>query len=155
MKPRFVSGLLLLGLILVLVSACQEGGYYSEPPGPEPEGYMPVSPGPPYFYVAVDGLALRAGPSTSTPILTTLRFNQQVEMMGTSDGGWFQVRDPGTGTVGWAASRYLQSYPGSYPRSVPAKRHPATKEKGEPAQEEQAPASAPAPTPAPAHPKVM
>ena len=154
MKLRLVSGLLLLGLILALVSACQEG-YYSEPPGPEPEAYMPVSPGPPYFYVTVDGLALRAGPSTSTPILTTLRFNQQVEMMGTSDGGWFQVRDPGTGTVGWAASRYLQSYPGNYPRPVPRRRPPATKEKGEPAQEEQAPASAPAPTPAPAHPKVM
>ena len=156
MKPRLVSGLLLLGLILVMVSACEQPGYYSEPP-PPPESTMPPAPGPPYFYVTVDSLALRAGPSTSYPILTTLSFNQQVEMMGTNSAGWFQVRDPGTGMVGWAASRYLQSFPGSYPRPVPARRPPAKKEKGGPAQEEQAPASAPAPTPAPApaHPKVM
>jgi len=146
MKPRLISGLLLVGLILALVSACEGPSTYSEPPGPPPEAYMPPAPGPPYFYVAVDGLALRSGPGTSNPILTTLSFNQQVEMMGTSAGGWFQVRDPSTGTVGWAASRYLQSYPASYPRSAPARRPP-------PKKEEQAPA--PAPTPAPGQPKVM
>ena len=146
MKPRLVSGLLLLGLILALVSACEQPSTYSEPPGPGPEATMPPAPGPPYFYVAVDGLALRSGPGTSNPILTTLSFNQQVEMMGTSAGGWFQVRDPSTGTVGWAASRYLQSTPASYPRSAPARRPP-------PKKEEQAPA--PAPAPAPGQPKVM
>jgi uncharacterized protein YgiM (DUF1202 family) len=156
MKTRLVRGLLLSGLILAMVSACQQPGTYSEPPPPMPEATMPPSPGPPYFYVTVDGLALRAGPGTSNPILTTLSFNQQVEMLGTNAGGWFQVRDPSTGTVGWVASRYLQSYPGSYPRPVPPKRPPAKKEKGE-TQEEQAPAPtpAPAPAPAPANPKVM
>jgi len=145
MKPRLVSGLLLLGLILALVSACEQPSTYVEP-GPPPEATMPPAPGPPYFYVAVDGLALRSGPGTSNPILTTLSFNQQVEMMGTSAGGWFQVRDPSTGTVGWAASRYLQSYPASYPRSAPARRAP-------PKKEEQAPA--PTPAPAPVQPKAM
>ena len=155
MKPRLVSGLLLLGLILALVSACEQPSTYPESTGPGPEATMPPAPGPPYFYVAVDGLALRSGPSTGNPILTTLSFNQQVEMLGTNAGGWFQVRDLSTGTIGWAASRYLQSFPVSSPRSVPKKRPPAQKEKGEPAEEEPAPAPGQAPAPAPGQPKVM
>jgi uncharacterized protein YgiM (DUF1202 family) len=139
MKPRLVSGLLLLGLILALVSACVQPSTYPEDTGPPPEAYLPPAPGLPVYYVAVDGLALRAGPGTSNSILTTLSFNQQVEMLGAS-GSWFQVRDPSTGTVGWSASRYLQPYPMGSPRPVPRKRPPA---------EEQAPA------PAPAAPKAM
>jgi uncharacterized protein YgiM (DUF1202 family) len=146
MKPRLVIGLLLLGLILALVSACQEGpGYYSEPPGPGPENFMAPAPGPPNFFVVVDGLALRAGPGTGNRILTTLSFNQQVEMLGSNGSGWYQVRDLSTGTVGWAAARYLQSFPMSSPRPVPRKRPPAEREQ----------APAPAPAPGPGQPKVM
>ena len=130
-----------------------------------PAAAMAPTPGPPYFYVAVDSLALRAGPSTSNRILTTLSLNQRVEMLGMNAGGWSQVRDLSSGMIGWAASRYLESFPVSSPRPVPKKRPAAKKEKGEPAEEEQAPAPAAAPapapapattpTPAPGHPKVM
>ncbi|MGO9176964.1 MAG: SH3 domain-containing protein [Desulfobaccales bacterium] len=151
MKPRLVIGLLLLGLILALVSACQEGGGYSGPPGPGPEAVMAPAPGPPNFFVSVDGLALRAGPGTGNPILTTLGFNQQVEMLSSNGSGWYQVRDLSTGTVGWAAARYLQSFPMSSPTPVPRKRPPAEGEQA-PAP---APTPAPAPAPAPGQPKVM
>jgi uncharacterized protein YgiM (DUF1202 family) len=120
-----------------------------------PAAAMAPTPGPPYFYVAVDNLALRAGPSTGNRILSTLSLNQRVEMLGMNAGGWSQVRDLRTGTIGWAAPRYLESFPVSSPMPVPRKRPAAKKGKEAPAEEEQAPAAAPAPAPAPAKPKVM
>jgi uncharacterized protein YgiM (DUF1202 family) len=120
-----------------------------------PAAAMAPTPGPPYFYVAVNSLALRARPSTGNRILTTLSLNQRVEMLGMNAGGWSQVRDLRTDTIGWAASRYLESFPVSSPRSVPKKGPPAKKEKGEPAEEEPAPAPGQAPAPAPGQPKVM
>jgi uncharacterized protein YgiM (DUF1202 family) len=105
-------------------------------------GWIPAvavspSPGPPYYYVNVTSLALRAGPSTSSRMITTLGFNSQVEMLGMSPGGWAQVRDVRTGIIGWVAARYLESFPVSYPKAVPKKR-PATK-KAAPAEPEEAP----------------
>jgi len=90
------------------------------------------SPGPPYLYVAVSSLALRAGPSTGNRILTTMNLNDQVEMLGMNAAGWAQVRHLRTNIIGWAASRYLESFPVSYPRSVPKKRKAPAKEKEEP-----------------------
>ena len=97
--------------------------------------------GPPYYYVDVSSLALRAGPSTGSHILTTLGLNHQVEMLGSGVGGWVQVRDARTGIIGWVASRYLESFPVSYPKSVPKKPRPRL---GDPAEPEQpAPKAAP------------
>lgn len=95
-------------------------------------GWIPAaaaapSPGPPYFYVAVNSLALRSGPSTGNRILTTLPLNNQVEMLGMNSGGWSQVRDTRTSIIGWVAARYLESFQVSYPRPVPKKRSPAKK----------------------------
>ncbi len=118
-----------------------------------PAAAMASTPGPPYFYVAVDGLALRAGPSTGNLILTTMSLNSRVEMLGMNAGGWSQVRDLRTDRIGWAASRYLESFPVSYSMPVPRKRPPAKQENAQPAAEEQPPAPTPAPvapTPAPA-----
>jgi uncharacterized protein YgiM (DUF1202 family) len=89
-------------------------------------GWMTVSalsprPGPPFYYVNVSSLALRSGPSTSHRLLTTLSFNQQVEMLGMSPAGWAQVRDTRNGMIGWVAARYIEPYPLSYPRPVPKK----------------------------------
>ena len=109
-------------------------------------GWVPASavsmrPGPPYFYVNVSSLALRAGPSTGNRILTTLGLNNQVEMLGSGVGGWVQVRDLRTGTIGWVAARYLESFPVAYPKAVPQKKRAPAK-KGAPAEEE-----APKPSP--------
>ena len=81
-------------------------------------------------------LALRAGPSTGSRIFTTLNLNNQVEMLGANAAGWSQVRDLRTNLIGWGASRFLESFPVSYPRSVPPKRAPSkpgTPEEGAPA----------------------
>jgi uncharacterized protein YgiM (DUF1202 family) len=103
-------------------------------------GWVPASsvsmrPGPPYFYVNVSSLALRAGPSTGNRVLTTLGLNNQVEMLGSGVGGWVQVRDVRSGTIGWVAARYLESFPVTYSRSAPKKKRAPSK-KGEPAEEE-------------------
>ncbi len=95
----------------------------------------------------MNSLALRAGPSTGNRILTTLNLNDRVEMLGTNAAGWAQVRDLRTSIIGWVASRYLESFPVSYPKSVPKKRAPK-KEKSAPAGPEETP-------PAPAKPRVM
>jgi len=109
-----------------------------------PATALAIRPGPPYYYVDVNGLALRSGPSTAHRILTTLNLNQQVEVLGSGGGGWLQVRDTRTNIIGWVYGRYLESVPVSHPRSAPKHRgtHKAS------------PESAPAPK-ATAPPKAM
>jgi len=83
-------------------------------------------PGPPY-YVNVNSLALRDAPSPDSRVLTTLHFNDPVEMLGVGTSGWAQVRDLRSSIVGWVAPRYLSSAPLSYPKSSPRRRAPARK----------------------------
>lgn len=95
-------------------------------------GWIPATavtprPGPPYYYVNVSSLALRAGPSTGNRILTTIPLNNQVEMLGSGVGGWVQVRDVRTNTIGWVAGRYLESFPVSHPKATVKKRAPGKK----------------------------
>jgi uncharacterized protein YgiM (DUF1202 family) len=92
-----------------------------------PAAALSIRPGPPYYYVNVNGLALRSGPSTANRILTTLNLNQQVEVLGSGVGGWLQVRDTRTNIIGWVYGRYLESVPVTYPRSAPKHRRPAKK----------------------------
>lgn len=111
-------------------------------------GWVPATavstrPGPPYYYVDVSSLALRAGPGTGSRMLTTLGLNDQVEMLGSGAGGWVQVRDLRTNIIGWVAGRYLESFPVSYPKA-PKPRAPATKGAPEP-EEAPAPKVPPAP----------
>lgn len=117
-----------------------------EPPPPPP-----VSEGPPpssTFFVNVNGLALREGPTTAAPQISTLEFNDEVQLMGTSDG-WGQVLDVRRNITGWASMRYLQPSPAYSPRSVPRRERPAPKQ---PTPE---PSGTPPPTPGTPTPKVM
>jgi uncharacterized protein YgiM (DUF1202 family) len=108
--------------------------YKSRNSGWVPASAVSMRPGPPYYYVNVSSLALRAGPSTGNRILTTLGLNRQVEMLGSGVGGWVQVREVRTGTIGWVAARYLESFPVTYPKAVPQKKRAPAK-KGAPAEE--------------------
>lgn len=79
-------------------------------------GWLPAiavssKPGPPFYYVNVSSLALRAGPGTGHKVLATLSLNDQVEMLGISPAGWAQVRDVRRQIIGWCASRYLEAFP--------------------------------------------
>jgi len=78
----------------------------------------------PTYYVNINSLTLREGPSPSSGVLTTLRFNDPVEMLGVGPSGWAQVRDLRSSLVGWAPPRYLSSEPSSYPKSSPRRRAP-------------------------------
>jgi uncharacterized protein YgiM (DUF1202 family) len=69
----------------------------------------------PYYYVAVLKLSLRAKPSNRSDVVRTLDFNNQVQKIGEADG-WFRVRQPSSGAVGWVASRDLESQPALAPR---------------------------------------
>jgi hypothetical protein len=97
-----------------------------------PASALSIRPGPPYYYVNVNGLALRSGPATSYRILTTLNLNQQVEVLSSGPGGWLQVRDTRTNLIGWSYGRYLESFPVRYPRSTPRKRRSSRKGAPEP-----------------------
>jgi uncharacterized protein YgiM (DUF1202 family) len=89
-------------------------------------------PGQPYYYVAVRKLALRAKPSDLSEVIRTLGPNDQVEKVGETEG-WFNVRQPSTGAVGWVVSRYLENLPSISPRGVPSKKKPGTSQpKGKP-----------------------
>ena len=77
----------------------------------------------PYYYVAVKKLVLRAKPSDRSGVVRTLGVNDQVEKIGETEG-WFNVRQPASGAVGWVISRYLDTLPLTSPRGEPSKKKP-------------------------------
>jgi hypothetical protein len=76
-----------------------------------------------FCYVAVRKLILRAKASNQAEAVRTLGLNDQVEKIGESEG-WFNVRQPSSGAVGWVISRYLETLPLTSPRGGPAKKKP-------------------------------
>lgn len=96
----------------------------------------------PPYYVNISSLPLRDGPRENANVMTTLRFNDPVEMLGVGTSGWAQVRDLQSSMVGWVPPRYLSAGPPSYPKSSPRRRAPARKAAPK---EEKAPTEAPAP----------
>jgi uncharacterized protein YgiM (DUF1202 family) len=73
-----------------------------------------------YYYVAVRKLNLLARPSSRGEVIRALQFNDQVQKLGETDG-WFIVRQPSSGALGWVVSRDLETMPLLSPRGVPAK----------------------------------
>jgi uncharacterized protein YgiM (DUF1202 family) len=74
----------------------------------------------PYYYVAATKLILRGKPSNRSEAVRTLRFNDQVQKLGETKG-WFKVRQPSSGAVGWVTNRDLETLPLIFPRGVPSK----------------------------------
>jgi len=93
----------------------------------------------PTYYVNSTSLPLRDAPRPSGGVLTTLHFNDPVEMLGVGKSGWAQVRDLRSSVVGWAPPRYLSETSMSSPPSSKRRRAPARKA---PPQEKPAPPSA-------------
>ncbi len=123
----FVVALCTLALTLF---ACVEPEPYSPPPVVDYSS-PPPSPPPTFYFVNVSGLALREGPTTAAPQITSLNFNDQVEILDTS-GSWARVRVTNLGLTGWASMRYLQPMPSDRPRPVPSKRPSAPKKETPP-----------------------
>jgi uncharacterized protein YgiM (DUF1202 family) len=89
----------------------------------------------PYYYVAVRKLALRAKPSNRAGVVRTLGFNDQVEKIGETEG-WFNVRQPASGAVGWVVRRSLETLPSIFVRGEPVEKKPRpVQQKAEPAPE--------------------
>jgi len=86
--------------------AAQAPAVLSEPTTPSPPKVTTPTPSPPMYVVKVHSLALRDGPTMSTPQIATLNFNDEVELLETS-GGWGRVRDVRRNIVGWSYMRYL------------------------------------------------
>ena len=86
--------------------------------------------------MAVKKLALRAKPSNRAEVIRTLNLNEQVEKIGETEG-WFNVRQPVSGAVGWVFSRHLETLPSVFPRGKPVKQKPR------PAQQKAVPAPEP------------
>ena len=126
-----LTGLALCVMALALFLGCVEPG--PPPPPPPPMVETPPPPGPPRYFVTVSGLSLRAGPSTSESQIGTLDFNDEVELMDTTDG-WARVYDLRRDRTGWASMRYLQPMPADRPRTVPRRKAPAPKESPKPAE---------------------
>jgi Bacterial SH3 domain len=141
---RTLTGLALCLVALTMLMACMEAG----PPSPPP---VTEAPPPPTYFVNVSGLALRSAPTTAAPQISTLQFNDEVKLMGSSDG-WGRVLDVRRNISGWASLRYLQSSPAHRPLSVPRHETPATKQPTPTPGPSETPPSKPAETPVP---KVM
>ena len=113
-------GVALCAMVLNLL-ACEAPAPMPPPPPPEEVMGPPPGPEPSFYFVNVSSLALREGPTTAAPQISTLNFNDQVELMEVS-GSWGRVRDVGRNLIGWASMLYLQPMPASQPRSVPKRR---------------------------------
>jgi hypothetical protein len=120
-----LTGLFLGVMALTVLMACVEPA--PPPPPPAPVVEAPSPPPPPLYFVNVSSLALREGPTTSAPQISTLHFNDEVQLLDTS-GGWGRVVDVSRDLTGWAYMRYLQPVPADRPRPVRRRRAPATKE---------------------------
>ena len=114
-QRRTLIGLALVVMALSLCMGCVEPG---PPPPPPPMVEPPPPPPPSLYFVTVSGLALREGPTTAAPQIGTLDFNNEVQILETTDG-WARVLEVGRGRTGWASMRYLQPMPADRPRSVP------------------------------------
>jgi hypothetical protein len=131
MTLRQILTALTLGVMaLTLCLGCVE-------PSPPPPAVVveppPPPPSPQLYFVNVSSLALREGPTTASPQIGTLQFNDEVEILETSSG-WARVGDVRRDRVGWASLRYLQPVPADRPRSAPRRRPtPAPKEPAKPA----------------------
>jgi uncharacterized protein YgiM (DUF1202 family) len=97
-----------------------------------PSDWLSISPdrqtvGLPTYYVNTDSLPLRIHPRPEAQVLTTLHFNDPVEMLGVGKSGWAQVRDLRSSIVGFAPPRFLSETSMSSPPSSRRRRAPARK----------------------------
>lgn len=86
--------------------AAQESVVPSAPAPPASPEVTTPTPSPPIYFVNVHGLALRDGPTMSSPQIATLDFKDEVELLDTSSG-WGRIRDVRRNIVGWSYMRYL------------------------------------------------
>lgn len=105
--------------------------------------------GKPYFYVAVRRLKLQRQPQAAAEVVKLLQANDQLEKLDQNPAGWFKVRQPASGAVGWVPGRALETLPVRFPR--PEKR---PKKKPQPAKPFEAPAPPP-PAPLQPEPEIM
>jgi uncharacterized protein YgiM (DUF1202 family) len=74
-----------------------------------------MPPPAPIYYANIAGLPLRKGPTTSDREISTLQFNDEVQLLEIKDG-WGRVLDVSRNIEGWAAMRYLQPNRAQWPR---------------------------------------
>jgi uncharacterized protein YgiM (DUF1202 family) len=80
-----------------------------------------------YYYVAVSRLKLHQQPLSLAEVVKTLEFNDQLVKLAESPLGWFKVRQPASGAVGWVEARFLESQPQRSPRRIKRLRKPLPK----------------------------
>jgi uncharacterized protein YgiM (DUF1202 family) len=91
--------------------------------------YSPdLRPGPGQrYFVNINSLPLRDAPTSNFGVITTLHFNDPVEMLGVDSSGMAQVRELRHSLVGWVPPRYLSSEPLGSPKSTKPRRRWAPK----------------------------
>jgi predicted nucleic acid-binding Zn ribbon protein len=94
--------------------AAQEPVVPSAPASPSPPELTTPIPSPPKYFVNVNNLALRDGPTMSAPIIAILKFKDEVELLDTS-GGWGKIRALRRNMVGWSYMYYLVPVPADRP----------------------------------------
>jgi uncharacterized protein YgiM (DUF1202 family) len=80
-----------------------------------------------YYYVAVSRLKLHQQPLSLAEVVKTLEFNDQLVKLAESPLGWFKVRQPASGAVGWVEARYLEAQPQRSPRRFKRLKKPLPK----------------------------
>jgi uncharacterized protein YgiM (DUF1202 family) len=81
----------------------------------------------PTYYVNTDSVTLMDKPRPDAGVLTTLYFNDPVEMLGVGTSGWAQIRDLRSNVIGYVPPRYLSPTSPSQPKSSRPRRAPSGK----------------------------
>jgi hypothetical protein len=89
------------------VAAVQEITTPAAPATSPPPAVTPSPASFPRYFVNNNGLSIREDPDISAPLVGTLKYKDEVELLETS-GGWGKVRDVKRNIVGWSYMRYLQ-----------------------------------------------
>jgi uncharacterized protein YgiM (DUF1202 family) len=74
--------------------------------------------GPGYYYVNTSTMDLHSLPLYSSPVTGSVKFNDRVEKLGDSPGGWTKIRNPKDSRAGWLPSRYLSAKVAACPQPV-------------------------------------
>jgi uncharacterized protein YgiM (DUF1202 family) len=81
----------------------------------------------PTYYVNTSSVNLMDKPRPDAGVLTTLYFNDPVEMLGVGTSGWAQVRDLRSNVIGYVPPRYLSATSPSQPKFSRPRRAPSGK----------------------------
>ncbi len=108
---REISGDEAVRMALAAGEATAAASLLPSPDAAQAGGNSPDVGDAPLWYVVGDSVNLRAGPSTSDPVVGQASANDRAEVLSDPAGSWIRIRIPATGAEAWIFGRFLSETP--------------------------------------------